>query len=144
MHAFTRPSMQLRRQVRAATLRSLHHTSLYRRLIFQSKASGARHAQTGLSIHTRLRTNPQEGVTLFKFLYGQLYNGKLANRYGHAPTDACPYVTAQTHTPTLQANASTTNTLRSSDTTQHANSFTPQLGIPPKAEAHSTVRRNSA
>ncbi len=46
MHAFTRPSMQLRRQVRAVTLRSKHHTSLYRRLIFQAKASGARDAQT--------------------------------------------------------------------------------------------------
>ncbi len=46
IHAFTRPSMQLRRQIRAATLRSMHHTSLYMRLIMQAKATGARNAQT--------------------------------------------------------------------------------------------------
>jgi len=33
MHAFTRPSHQLRQKVRAATLRSMHHTSIYMRLI---------------------------------------------------------------------------------------------------------------
>ncbi len=27
---------------------------------------------------------------LLKFVWGQTYNGKLALRYGHAPTDACP------------------------------------------------------
>jgi hypothetical protein len=37
IHAFTRPSQQLRQKFRAATLRSLHHTSIYRRLIIQAK-----------------------------------------------------------------------------------------------------------
>jgi len=37
MQAFTRPSQQLRQKVRAATLRSLHHTSIYRRIITQAK-----------------------------------------------------------------------------------------------------------
>jgi hypothetical protein len=90
MHAFTRPSAQLRKKVRAATLRSLHHTSLYRRLVLNAKDRGARTAATGDSLHTRLRENPREGSTLLKFIYGQLYNGKLAKIYGHAPTDACP------------------------------------------------------
>jgi predicted outer membrane repeat protein len=82
--------MQLRRQVKAATLRGMHHTSLYRRLILQAKATSAHNAQTGASIHTRLGTNPKEGTSLLKFVYGQLYNGKKAKRYGHAPTDECP------------------------------------------------------
>jgi len=36
MHAFTRPSKQLRRKVRHALLRNLHYTSLYRRLILKN------------------------------------------------------------------------------------------------------------
>ena len=90
MHAFTRPSNQLRQKVKAATPRSLHHTSLYRRLVLTAKSKGARIAATGASLHTRLRENPREGSTLLKFVYGQLYNGKLAKLYGHAPTDECP------------------------------------------------------
>jgi hypothetical protein len=31
-----------------------------------------------------------EGTTFLKFAYGQLYNGKLAKRYGHVPTDKFP------------------------------------------------------
>ena len=42
MYAFTHPSKQLRQKVRTATLRSLHHTSLYKRLIITAKARGAR------------------------------------------------------------------------------------------------------
>jgi hypothetical protein len=90
MHAFTRPSHQLRQKARAATLRNLHHTSIYRRLIFQAKEQGATTATTGTAIHTRLRENSKEGTYLLKFIHGQLYNGKLAKRYGHAPTDECP------------------------------------------------------
>ena len=90
MHAFTRPSHQLRKKVRAATLRSLHHTSLYRRLIIQARTNGAHTAATGKALHTRLRDNPKEGTNLLKFIYGQLYNGKLDKLYGHAPTDECP------------------------------------------------------
>ena len=90
MHAFTRPSHQLRKKVRAATLRSLHHTSLYRRIILQAKTTGANTASTGIALHTRLRDNPKEGTNLLKFIYGQLYNGKLAKLYGHAPSDECP------------------------------------------------------
>ena len=90
MHAFTHPSKQLRQKVRMATLRSLHHTSLYRRLILNAKARGARTANVGTALHSRIRNSPSEGITILKFIYGQLYNGKLAHRYGLAPTDACP------------------------------------------------------
>ena len=90
MHAFTHPSKQLRQKVRAATLRSLHHTSVYRRLILNAKARGARTANVGTALHSRIRNSPTEGITILKFLYGQLYNGKLAYIYGLDPTDACP------------------------------------------------------
>jgi hypothetical protein len=90
MYAFTYPSKQLRQKVRTATLRSLHHTSLYRRLILTAKSRGARTAIVGTALHARMRSSASEGITILKFLYGQLYNGKLAYRYGLAPTDACP------------------------------------------------------
>ena len=90
MHAFTRPSYQMRQKVRAATLRIMHHTSIYRRLILQAKIQDTITTTTGVSVHTHLRENPKEGTHLLKIAYGQLYNGKIAKRYGHAPTDECP------------------------------------------------------
>ncbi len=90
MHAFARPSPQLRTKVREALLRSLHHSSLYRRLILANKEKGARTKTVGQAIHKKLTHSPREGTSLLKFLYGQLYNGKLALRYRHAPTDECP------------------------------------------------------
>ena len=90
MHAFTRPSQQLRQKVRAATLRSLHHTSIYRRIITHATQQGANLATTGTALHVRLQENSKEGTKLLKFIHGQLYNGKLAKRYGHAPTDERP------------------------------------------------------
>jgi hypothetical protein len=44
----------------------------------------------GQVLHKKLTHSPWEGTSLLKFLYGQLYNGKLALRYGHAPTDEYP------------------------------------------------------
>ena len=90
MHAFTCPSHQLRLKVRHALLRTLHHTSLYRRLIVANKGLGSRLHTVGQTIYKRLNPVPKEGTTLLKFMYGQLYNGKLAKRYGHTPTDDCP------------------------------------------------------
>ena len=90
MHAFTHPSKQLRQKLRTATLKSLYHTSLYRRLILTAIARGARTAYAGTALHARIRSSPREGITILKFLYGQLYNGKIAYRYGLATTDACP------------------------------------------------------
>ena len=86
MHAFTRTSKQLRLKVRHALLRGLHHTFMNRRLIVINKEQGARLHTTWQSIHKRLNSVPKEGITLLKFMYGQLYNGKLAKRYEHAPT----------------------------------------------------------
>ncbi len=91
MHAFSRPSEKLEHKVRAVTLRSIHHTFLYMRLILQARdTSSSPMADTGTSIHKRLGQTPTDGDSLLKFLYGQLYNCKLTHRYGHAPTDECP------------------------------------------------------
>jgi hypothetical protein len=68
----------------------MHHTSIYARLILKARTQGATTATTGTALHARLRENSKEGTSLLKFIHGQLYNGKLAKRYGHAPTDECP------------------------------------------------------
>ena len=67
----------------------MREISIYRRLIQQARTQGANTATTEASLHTRLRKNAKEGTNLLKFIHGQLYNGKLAERYGHAPTDEC-------------------------------------------------------
>jgi len=90
MHAFTRPSLQLRLKSRGALLRSLQHSSLYRRLVVANKEKGARTKTVGHALHKKFTHSPWEGTTLLKFIYGQLYNDKLAMRYGHAPTNECP------------------------------------------------------
>ena len=90
MHAFTRPSDQLRLKVRDALLKSLYYTSFYRRSVLASKERGAHTNTVGKAIHSRLLSNHWEGTTLLKFVYGQLYNGKLVKRCGHAPTNECP------------------------------------------------------
>ena len=70
MYAFTHPLYQLRQKVRAATLRSMHQPSIYRRLILQAKTQGANTATTGASLHTRLRENAKEGMNLLKVIHG--------------------------------------------------------------------------
>ncbi len=90
MHAFMRPSQQLRRKVRHALLRSLHYNYLHRRLILKNIEAGSNTHSVEKAIHRRLKANAWEGSTLLKFLYGQLYNDKLAKRYGHAPNNECP------------------------------------------------------
>jgi len=44
----------------------------------------------GQTLHKRLISSPKEGIALLKFIYGDLYNDKMLQRYGHAPTDECP------------------------------------------------------
>ena len=66
MHVFTRPSQQLRRKVRAATLRSLHQTSLYKRLILLAKEKGACIAEMDKALHIRLMHNPADDTNLLK------------------------------------------------------------------------------
>ena len=90
MHAFTRPPLQLRRKVRDSLLSSMHHSSLYWRLIRASKVEGARTKTVGQALHKKFNYHSWEGTTLLKFIYGQLYNGKLAKRYGHTQSDLCP------------------------------------------------------
>jgi hypothetical protein len=90
MHAFSKTSNQLRLKMRNATLRGLDHTSIYKRLILKAKALRARANIVGATIHSHIRNPPKDGITLLKFMHGQLYNGKLACRYKPAPTDAYP------------------------------------------------------
>ena len=87
IQAFTRLSSQLRLKVRDALLRSLHHSSLYRRLVVASKEKGARTKTVGQTLQKKPTHSPWDGTSLLKFIYGQLYNGKLATRYGHALTN---------------------------------------------------------
>ena len=58
--------------------------------MIQANKQGATTATTGTAFHVRLRENSKEGTDLLKLIHGQLYNVKLAKRYGHAPTDECP------------------------------------------------------
>jgi hypothetical protein len=90
MLAFTKTSNQIRLEDRNATLRSLHHTSLYRRLIRKAKDQGARTKTVGTALRFYMRKSPKDGITILEFLSGKLYNGKLAYRYKLAPVDACP------------------------------------------------------
>ena len=91
MYAFTaKISTQLPLKVHDATLRSLHHTYLYRRLMLKAKAQGARTNTVGTATHSHIRKSPKDGIFSLEIIYGQLYNGKLAYRYKLAPTDACP------------------------------------------------------
>ena len=83
MHAFTRPSSEPRLKVRDALLRSLHHSSLYRRLVIANKEKGARTKNVGQALHKKLTHIPWNWTSLLKFIYGQLYTGKFAMRYGH-------------------------------------------------------------
>jgi hypothetical protein len=91
MHTFTHPSPHLRLKVRDALLCSLYNSSLYMRLIVAIKEKGARTKTLGHALKKNMLTyNPYEGTTLLKFVYGHLYNVKLAMRYGHTPTDEWP------------------------------------------------------
>jgi len=69
---------------------SLYHSSLYMRLITAANEKGARTKIVGQAVHKKPTHSPWEGTALLKFICGQLYNVKLAKRYGHAPTDKCP------------------------------------------------------
>ena len=60
------------------------------RLSIQAKKQGATTTTIGSANHVRLRENSKKGTKLLKFIHGTLYNGKLAKRDGHAPTDECP------------------------------------------------------
>ena len=89
--AFTRPSQQFRKHTRRAILASLRRTSvIYRRLMLDASERGARLTETGKKIHQAWRSAGQhkKARNYLLFLWGKLYNGELAKRHGHAPTDA--------------------------------------------------------
>ena len=90
--AFTKPNAQFRRRVRPSLLQRLNGSSLYRRLMLQAAGEhGAQFHRVAASIARLLRSpSPKAGSQLLQFLYGQLYNGKLAKRYGHQDTENCP------------------------------------------------------
>ncbi len=73
-----------------ALLCRLHFISLYIRLVLKNIEVGTTTEPVGKAIHRRLTANAWEGTTLLKSIYGKLYNGKLATRYGNAPIDECP------------------------------------------------------
>jgi hypothetical protein len=128
MHAFIKTSNQLRLKVRNATLRDLHHTSLYRCLILKAKAQGARTNTIGTAIHSHIRKLPKDGITLLKFIYGQLNNGKLACIHiNYCPPMHSRYVDCRTHAHTSRENAKPATTNSSASTTQLAISPTQPL-----------------
>ena len=43
----------------------------------------------GHALRKKLTYSPWEGTSALKSIYGQLYNGILTKRYGHAPTCEC-------------------------------------------------------
>jgi hypothetical protein len=91
MHAFTHPSHQLRQMVRAGILRSIHHTSLYRRLILQARKQGAHIAATGKALHTRLRDKTKEGTNLLKiYMVSYIMANWPTNTAMHQRMDECP------------------------------------------------------
>jgi hypothetical protein len=138
MPAFTRSSQQLREKVRAATLRSMLHTSIYKGLILQARTQGATTATTGTALHARLRENSKEGTNLLKFSHGHLYNGKLAKRYGHATTDEsllCHRPDSFTH---IAGECKAHKIPRSAVITRHVSSHTRQYAAPQRGAAHYT------
>ena len=140
MHAFTRPSQQLRLKVRHALLRSLHYTALYRRLLVANKLKGARLQTLGRAIHKNLNSTPNEGTTLLKFIYGQLSNGNIAMRYGHVPTEECPLCQKPDSCTHRRGMQQTRRSCGSDGTMRRANLSTPPSAKHQKGEEPSTRR----
>ena len=90
-HAFTDPQKQIRTRVRPRVLEMTACNSLYRRLIMAAKQRGDQVEETAAGLAKLHREGRHRDATrIFKFLWGQYYNGKLARRYGHATHDKCP------------------------------------------------------
>jgi hypothetical protein len=108
MHAFTKTFDQMRLKVRNSTLRSLHHTFLYKRLILKAKNQGARTKTVGTALCSYIRKSPKDGIAILAFLDGQLYNGKLAYIYKLPPPTRARCADCWTHAPTLPENTNLT------------------------------------
>ena len=57
---------------------------------FSRQKTKGPYKNVGTALHSYIRKSPKDGITILKFIYGQLYNVKLIYRYKLAPTDACP------------------------------------------------------
>jgi ribonuclease HI len=70
----------------------LANISLYRSLMVNAmQADGALLSLPAANIQALIAKGERKhDMQLFKFMWGQLYNGKLALRYGHADNDNCP------------------------------------------------------
>ncbi len=111
------------------------------RLILTSKENGAQTQIAGRAIHKKLTYQSWEGTSLFKFFYGQLYNGKLAKRYDHALTGACPLCHKPDSCTHIAGECPAHDALRISRHNTAANSYTPLSEKPPRAEEPSTTHR---
>jgi hypothetical protein len=141
MHAFTRPSPQLRLKVRNSLLLSLHYSSLYMRFIIANKEKGARTKIVGHALHTKLTHSPLEGKSLLEFKYWQLYIGKLAKIYGHALTNECPLCRMRTHVHILPGNERHMTLYASAATMRHASSSMHPSARLQRGEGPSIARR---
>ena len=90
LYAFTAPQRQIRSLARPHVNKHTERTSLYRRLIVQALQKGDDIKGTAAGL-TALRAAGRHGDArrIFKFVWGQYYNGKIAKRYGHQPHDHC-------------------------------------------------------
>ena len=70
----------------------LANRSLYRSLMVHAmQVDGALLSLPAANIQALIAKGERKhAMQLFKFMWGQLYNGKLAHRYGHADNDNCP------------------------------------------------------
>jgi hypothetical protein len=59
-------------------------------LIVANTEKGARSKTASRVFYKKLISSLKEGTTLLEFIYCQLYNCKIAQRYGYTPTDERP------------------------------------------------------
>ena len=123
--AFTRPSKQFRNRVKPRVLAGLYHTSLYRRLILQASKHGARLATTASQITKRRASDPAQATQLLKFLWGQLYNGKIAHDMDSNPHQHVASAGHRTPARTLRGHAQPTPATSSKNTMQRSSLSTP-------------------
>jgi hypothetical protein len=141
MHAFTRPSQQLRHKVRQALIRSLHYASLYRRLLVANKNNGARLQIVGWAIYRKLNSMLRKAPPSLN-LY--MANFTMANSHRDMATRlrmSAHYATSRTHAHTSRVSALTTKLSASVGTMPRVSSFTRPPAKPRKGEAHSTPPR---
>jgi hypothetical protein len=91
------------------------------RIIVANKEREARTKIVGHALHKKLTYSLWEGTSLLKFIYGQLYNGKLTKRYGQPQRTVALFAINRTLAHILPENARTTRPYVSAATMRHAN-----------------------